>query len=68
MEISLLRGKDGELKALIPANLTVKHDGVFSNYEYTGLVSETTADVEAEYREITENGDIDQAVREWFLK
>ncbi len=64
----ILYGSDGRLKALIPANLTVKHDGVFTNYEYTGLVGETTADVEAEYREVMRDGDIDQAVREWFLK
>ena len=64
----ILRGKDGELKALIPANLTVKHDGVFTEYDYTGQVNETTASVEAEYREITRDGDIDQAVQDWVLK
>lgn len=64
----ILYGNDGKVKALIPALFSVKHDGVFTEYDYTGLVGETTADVEAEYREVTRDGDIDQAVREWFLR
>ena len=64
----ILYDGDGEMKALIPALFSVEHDGVFTEYDYTGLVGETTADVEAVYREITQDGDIDQAVREWFLK
>lgn len=66
MLAGVLRNQDGDIKALIPAVFSRKHDGVWTQYYYNGVVIDVDADVEAAWRKVTDNGDIDQAVRDWL--
>ena len=68
LETGILKGKDGNIKALIPASLTRRHDGLVTINEFTGSVYEEDDAVITNRRVIAYDGDIDQAVREHFLR
>lgn len=63
----IIADKNMRTKALIPALFTVKHEGIFTEYDYTGLVGETEDNIEASYREARRDGSIDEAVLKWFI-
>ena len=62
----VLRDQNGEVKALIPALFALKHDGVWTQVSYDGEVVDVDTDVDAAWRKVADNGDIDQAVKNWL--
>ena len=62
----VLKDRDGALKALVPALFSRKHDGVWTEVYYNGEVIDVDADVNAAWRKVTDQGDIDQAVKDWL--
>ena len=62
----VLKDKDGALKSLIPALFSRKHDGVWTEVYYNGEVIDVDADVDAAWRKVPDQGDIDQAVKDWL--